>query len=1172
MTSMKSFTSPLKEIEVIDIAQKHFRHKKTNIMISGVMDSQISHLVYTLLGEETKIIITPNERKAKEIVDDLKFFEGEKVCFYPSKDLIFYSADVHSNDITRERMRVIEKLLKGEPITLVMSIEALVDPLIPLEFIRESKLQIANGDDIDLSVFMMKLSNMGYERVDLVESQGQFAVRGGLIDIYPINLQEMIRIELWGDSIDSIRYVNKETQRSVQMIEEISILPAREIVVSKERIDKALVAIQKDYEKLYAKLKKSDLLDIARELTRTKEILVEKVTYYGNFNGIESNVLYYYDSTVSILDYFEKPKLILVEPLQIKERITGMEHEYNDSMQTRLEKGYLLPKQVEWSLRFKQLLDELGRYQSLMVTALQSTKKVLPFEENLQLNVKSINVYHQNFELMIKDLSFYVKHKYRVILLTASTTRAKRLNELFVENELPSYLVKDFESDIRVGQIAIGYGNIHKGFDYPDIRFAVMAETDITGTKHVTKKRKFDKGKKIDHFTELKVGDYIVHEHHGVGVFQGIETIDIDQISKDFIKINYRDNGNLYISTNQLNAIQKYIGAEGKAPKLNKLGTSEWKKTKAKVRGAVEELATDLIQLYAKREQTNGYVYSQDSLWQKEFEELFPYDETDDQLNAIEDTKNDMESTKIMDRLICGDVGYGKTEVAIRAAFKAVQDGKQVAYLVPTTILAQQHYNNFVQRMKDFPIRVDMMSRFRTKKEQSVTIDALGRGTVDIVIGTHRLVSKDVVFKDLGLLIIDEEQRFGVAHKEKIKQLKEDIDVLTLTATPIPRTLHMSMIGIRDMSILEEPPEERQPIQTYVLEHNDELIKDAIHREIARQGQVYYVYNRVKDIDEVALKIGAMVPEAVVDFAHGQMSERELEDKMIDFINGDIDVLVSTTIIETGLDIQNVNTIIIQDADHMGLSQLYQLRGRVGRSSRLAYAYLTYKRDKVLQEVAEKRLKAIKEFTEFGSGFRIAMRDLEIRGAGNILGQSQHGHMDAVGYELYCKLLEEAVKHQKGFKPSDAFDTSIDISINAFIPPSYIQDEVQKISSYKKIASIRNSHDLEDMQDELTDRYGELPTPVLNLLEIAYIKSFANSLSIISIEEKNHNIILEIKKDADIDPSKIPALIQKDVKHRRFTINEKPYFTLILDKNERIKVLDYIKSLLHDINELKSNE
>ncbi len=570
------------------------------------------------------------------------------------------------------------------------------------------------------------------------------------------------------------------------------------------------------------------------------------------------------------------------------------------------------------------------------------------------LNVKSINVYHQNFDLMVKDINYYVKHDYQMILLTASTTRAKRLYEMFDENGIPSYLVKDFSEPLRKGSIGIAYGNVHKGFDYPDIRFAVMAETDMTGTKKKRKKKRYGGGKKIDHFTDLKVGDYIVHEHHGVGVFKGVETIDIDQVSKDFIKIDYRDNGSLYIATNQLSSIQKYIGAEGKAPRLNKLGTSEWKKTKAKVRGAVEELATELVELYAKREQSHGFIYTKDTLWQKEFEELFPYDETDDQLTAIEDTKKDMESTKIMDRLICGDVGYGKTEVAIRAAFKAVQDGKQVAYLVPTTILAQQHYNNFVQRMKDFPIRVDMMSRFRTKKEQKQTLDGLRQGIVDIVVGTHRLVSKDVQFRDLGLLIVDEEQRFGVAHKEKIKQMKEDIDVLTLTATPIPRTLHMSMIGVRDMSVLEEPPEERQPIQTYVLEHNDELIKDAIYREISRDGQVYYVYNRVKDIDEVALRISAMVPEATVEYAHGQMSERELEDKMVDFINGEIDVLVATTIIETGLDIQNVNTIIIQNADHMGLSQLYQLRGRVGRSSRLAYAYLTYKRDKILREVAEK--------------------------------------------------------------------------------------------------------------------------------------------------------------------------------------------------------------------------
>jgi len=1167
--SLKGFINPLHKLEVFELANKHIHYKKSNLNISGVTDSMVSHLTYSLLENESKIIITPTEKRAKEITEDLRFFEGDKVHFYPSKDLIFYSADVHSNDITRARMQVFERLLNNEAVTLVLSVEALVDPLIPLDYIRDNYLKYKCGDTIDLKGLMKQLVYMGYERVDLVESRGQFAVRGGLIDIYPIDKNELIRIELWGDEIDSIRLVNRETQRSVMMLDDVSILPAREIVVNTELVAKALKNIEADYKKTYAKLKKKDLLDAARELTRTKEILVDKVENYGNFNGIESNVFYYFDKTVSILDYFDHPKIVLVEPVHIKERIKGMQHEYNESMQTRFEKGYLLPKQLELSRRFNYILEEIGSYQNIMMSALFSAKKVLPYEENLQFNIKSINVYHQNFDLMIKDINYYIKHDYQIILLTASTTRSKRLIDLFREHDMSCYLVKDFNTELVKGKIGIAYGNIHKGFDYPDIRFAIMTETDMSGTKKKKKKKKYKGGKKIDHFAELKVGDYIVHEHHGVGIFKGIETIEIDQISKDFIKIDYRNNGSLFISTVQLGAIQKYIGAEGKAPRLNKLGTGDWKKTKAKVRGAIEELATELIALYAKREESRGYIYSKDTTWQNEFEEMFPYEETDDQLNAILDTKKDMESTKIMDRLICGDVGYGKTEVAIRAAFKAVQDGKQVAYLVPTTILAQQHYNNFVQRMKDFPIRVDMLSRFRTKKEQKVTLDGLERGTVDIVIGTHRLVSKDVVFNDLGLLIIDEEQRFGVAHKEKIKQMKDDIDVLTLTATPIPRTLHMSMIGVRDMSILEDPPEERQPIQTYVLEHNDELIKDAIHREIAREGQVYYVHNRVHDIDEVALKVSAMVPEATVAFAHGQMSERELEEIMVDFINGEIDVLVSTTIIETGLDIQNCNTIIVQNADHMGLSQLYQLRGRVGRSSRLAYAYLTYKRDKVLKEIAEKRLKAIKEFTEFGSGFRIAMRDLEIRGAGNILGQSQHGHMDAVGYELYCKMLEQAVNHKKGDSVKETFDTTIELSVNAFIPPSYIKDEIQKIEAYKKIATIRNEEDYSDMQDELLDRYGESPKPVANLLKIASIKALANSLSITMIEEKNQNIILQIRNDAKIDAAKIPDLINKDVKRRRFTINDKPYFTLLLTKQDKVKQLDYIKYLLQDIKELK---
>lgn len=1166
---MDGLLRPLEQLEVFELAKKHLEYKTTHLDISGVTDTQVSHLIYSLMKDMKKVIIAPSEKKAKEIVHDLKFFGGDNVMLYPAKDLIFYSADVHSNDITRSRMLILERLLTGEEITLVMSIEALVDPLIPYEYIMENTLNFNMDSTIDMKVLAKKLSYMGYERVSLVESRGQFAVRGGLIDIFPLHRNEIVRIELWGDEIDSIRLVNYETQRTIDNIDEVMILPAREIVVNEERIKQAEERIEKDYKKLYTKLKKTDQLEAARELTRTKDILLDKVTSYGNFNGIESNVYYYYDKTVSVLDYIQPDKIVLYEAVHIKDRINGMRHEYMDSMQSRLEKGYLLPKQVEIGNCFDTLIDTISRYQVVMLSGLQHSKSVIEADLHLQLNVKSINVYHQNFDLMMKDLQYYIKFNYKLVLLTASTTRAKRLVELFNEHDIEAYLITSFDKEIYPGKIAVGYGNIHRGFDYPDIRFAIMAETEITGKTNKKKARKQQKGKKIADFTELKVGDYIVHEHHGVGVFQGIETIEIDAISKDFIKINYRDNGSLFISTNQLGSIQKYIGAEGKAPKLNKLGTKEWKKTTAKVKGAVEELATELIELYAKREKLKGHVYPPDTQWQNEFEEMFPYDETDDQLNAISDAKKDMESTGIMDRLICGDVGYGKTEVAIRAAFKAVQDNKQVAYLVPTTILAQQHFNNFVQRMKDFPVRVDMMSRFRTKKEQQKTLDDLQKGLVDIVIGTHRLVSKDVVFKDLGLLIVDEEQRFGVKHKEQIKQVKENIDVLTLTATPIPRTLHMSLIGIRDMSVLEEPPEERQPIQTYVLEHNDELIKDAIYREISRDGQVYYVYNRVKDIDEVSLKISAMVPEARVAFAHGQMSERELEDIMIDFINGEIDVLVATTIIETGLDIANVNTIIIQDADRMGLSQLYQLRGRVGRSSRLAYAYLTYKRDKVLKEIAEKRLKAIKEFTEFGSGYRIAMRDLEIRGAGNILGQSQHGHMDAVGYELYCKMLEQAVQLQNGIPFEEKVETEIDLAVDAYIPPRYIKDEIQKISAYKKIASIQTKEDFDDMYDELVDRYGEVPRTVNNLLMIAYIKALASSYHVIEIKEESGNILLPMKNDAPIDSLKIIDFVAKDSKHRQFSLKNQPSFTLILNKKEKLQQLVMIKDFLEALYEIK---
>ena len=661
------------------------------------------------------------------------------------------------------------------------------------------------------------------------------------------------------------------------------------------------------------------------------------------------------------------------------------------------------------------------------------------------------------------------------------------------------------------------------------MNFVVISETDIFGKNKRKKKRRTTyEGRKIQSFSELKPGDYVVHENHGLGIYQGIEKIEVDKISKDYMKISYAKGGNLYIPATQLDLIQKYAGSDSKKPKLNRLGTQEWTKTKAKVRGAVKEIAKDLVELYAARQNQDGFVYGEDTVWQKEFEEMFPYEETEDQLLAINAVKKDMESHKIMDRLICGDVGYGKTEIAIRAAFKAVQENKQVVYLVPTTILAQQHYNTFCQRMKDFPVRVDLMCRFRTPAQQRDTIQNLKRGLVDIVVGTHRVLSDDIEYKDLGLLIIDEEQRFGVQHKEKIKKLKKNVDVLTLTATPIPRTLHMSLIGIRDMSVLEEAPQDRLPIQTYVMEYNDEMVREAIERECARNGQVYYVYNRVEDIAEVTAHIQKLVPELNVSFAHGQMKEHELEKIMYDFINGDIDVLVSTTIIETGLDISNVNTMIIHDADRLGLSQLYQLRGRVGRSGRMAYAFLLYRKDKLLKEIAEKRLAAIREFTDLGSGFKIAMRDLEIRGAGNLLGAEQHGHMEAVGYDMYCKMLNEAVKHLKGeLSEEDAFTTALDVNVDAYIPDSYIPNEYHKLDIYKRIAAIESEEEMDDMIEELIDRFGDIPKKVELLLEVARLKNLAHQAYVTEVTQKGVTYTFRMYEKAKIHVERIPDLLKQ---------------------------------------------
>lgn len=1092
---MKTFLEPFRQLEVYEQIKEKLKKNRGVQLLSGCVDSQKVHAAYCLWqGFLHRVIITYSEARAKEIYEDCRFFDRETVL-YQAKDFLFFHADIQGNLLVQQRVRALQALLTREEITVVMTFDGLMDRLRPLSRVREEILCIGQGSVVEIKALSERLVRLGYERTGQVEAPGQFAVRGGIVDIYSLTEDAPWRMEFWDDEVDSIRSFDVESQRSMENLSEITIYPAGEPVP-------------------------------------------------------EEN-----EEAVSFLDYFETDKTVffLDEPARLTEKGRTVEKEFRESMANRAERGETLPEEARLLYGCEEITARLNGKTCVALSLIEQKAPEWAVKERFQVDARSVNPYNSSFETLVKDLRRWKKEKYAVVLMCASGTRAKRLAEDLREQELNSFYSDDPERIVQSSEIMVVHGSLHRGYEYPILRFAVISETDIFGReKKKRKKQKVYEGQKIQSFSELKPGDYVVHENHGLGIYRGLEKVVVDKVKKDYIKIEYAKGGNLYILATQLEMIQKYAGADAKKPKLNKLGGSEWIRTKSKVRGAVQEIARDLVELYAARQEKEGYVYGPDTVWQTEFEELFPFEETADQQLAIEATKRDMESTKIMDRLICGDVGYGKTEIAIRAAFKAVQENKQVVYLVPTTILAQQHYNTFVQRMKDFPVRVDLLCRFRTPAEQKKTIADLKKGFVDILIGTHRVLSSDVEYKDLGLLIIDEEQRFGVGHKEKIKKLKENIDVLTLTATPIPRTLHMSLIGIRDMSVLEEAPQDRMPIQTYVMEYDAEMVRAAISRELSRGGQVYYVYNRVNNIAEVTAQIAALVPEANVAFAHGQMKEHELEKIMYDFISGDIDVLVSTTIIETGLDISNVNTMIIHDADNLGLSQLYQLRGRVGRSSRTAYAFLMYKRDKMLKEVAEKRLGAIREFTELGSGFKIAMRDLEIRGAGNLLGEQQHGHMQAVGYDLYCKMLNEAVKRQKGTATAEEeFQTVVDMDLDAFIPDTYIRSESQKLDIYKRIAGIESKEECEDMQDELIDRFGDLPAPVENLLAVADLKVKAHRVYVKELVERPDEIRLLLYEKARLNPAAFPAFLAEYGGRMKFVTGEKPGLFYRRQKNSR---------------------
>ena len=1029
-------------------------------------------------------------------------------------------------------------------------------------------ITIKNGDEVDLKDISKKLVECGYERVEVVEGKGEFSFRGGILDVFPPVAVYPYRIELFGDEIDSIRTFNIESQRSIEKVECMEIFPAKEVIVDEEAKNSANDKIINELDSIIEKSNKknNEQVDKIRGIVNKN---LEMLNEISTFETVDSYLPFFYEEMESFFDYLEGYTFIIDDLKRCHGKIESIYYEFNENYLAFLQRGDILPSQNKLLIDKEELLIKLEKSDVITLNTFDTRADILFPLTSIELNQITSNNYNGQLDLLIEDIKSRKSNGFRTLILAGTRTRGERLVKTLRDREVES-VYKDEVDSIELGQAVVTFGNLIKGFEYPDLKVCVISDKEVFGEAKKSLPKKTNKKKgvgKITSFAELKPGDYVVHANHGIGVFKGIKQIDIAGNTRDYLDIVYDKGDKLYVPVDQLDLVQKYIGSEGKTPKINKLGGNEWQKAKAKVRKSINEIAEDLVKLYAARAALKGYKYSKDTEWQRQFEDEFPYEETPDQLTSLEEIKHDMESDKPMDRLLCGDVGYGKTEVAIRAAFKAVMDGKQVAFLVPTTILAEQHYKNLKKRFSDFPVKIDMISRFRTAKQQKATLQALKEGNVDILIGTHRLVSKDISFKDLGLLIVDEEQRFGVAQKEKIKSLKKNVDVLTLSATPIPRTLHMSLTGVRDISVIETPPEERYPIQTYVVEQNDQLIRDAILREIGRDGQVYFVYNRVESIESIANYIRELVPECKVGIIHGKMTEKELETEMINFMQREYDVLVCTTIIETGIDISNVNTMIVNNADKMGLSQLYQLRGRVGRSNKIAYAYFMYTKDKMLTEVAEKWLKALKDFTELGSGFKIAMRDLEIRGAGNMMGSSQHGHMAAIGYDLYCRMLEDTVKLIRGEIDQEPIETTVDIKMDAYIPSAYIQDEIQKIEVYKKIAAIENMNDYNDIKEELEDRYSVIPEVVYNLMDIAYIKGLAKVLLIEEIKENQTEIRFKFQKGFKKVNEIYSLLLSKYKDNVVLYFGETPFFAIRISTIKREEMLNFYKSVLKELIE-----
>ena len=1166
---LQGVMQPLKDNMKFKSITEKISEKTFPINIYGISESGKSYIINGIFEENdnSMVVVTHSDVDAKNLYEDLSFYTTD-VFYFPVREVVFYNVDAISGDLRWARLKVIKEILQNERKKIIVtSIDALTSLYTPKEYYLRYSMIIKTGDDIDLKEISKSLLQCGYESVEVVEGKGEFSFRGGILDVFPPTSAYPYRVELFGDEVDSIRTFNTESQRSIEKVEEFSIFPSKEVIVDDECRSRAVQNINEELKKVIANVSKENKESVEKiKGIVGKNIELLNNTYY--FETIDSYLPFFYEKLDSFFDYLQGYTFVVDDFKRSSGKMESIYYEFNENYMSFLQRGDILPSQNSLLLNKGELESKLENSSLITLSSFLNKSDGLFNTVDIGFEEVTLNKYNGQLNMLIEDIQERKEKKYKTVILAGTRPRGERLVKTLMEKGIFS-TYKDSIDKIEAGEVVITFGNLLRGFDYPELELSIISDKDIFGETRRKRSGKAVRKKgvaKITSFAELKPGDYVVHANHGIGVYKGIKQMAAGGTTRDYLDIVYDKGDKLYVPVDQLDLVQKYIGSEGNSPKINKLGGAEWQKAKAKARKSINEIAQDLVKLYAARATLKGHSFGKDTEWQRQFEDEFPYEETPDQLASLEEIKRDMESDKPMDRLLCGDVGYGKTEVAIRAAFKAVMDGKQVAFLVPTTILADQHYNNFIKRFSDFPIKIDMISRFRTPKQQKATLQALKEGNVDILIGTHRLVSKDIVFKDLGLLIVDEEQRFGVAQKEKIKGMKKNVDVLTLSATPIPRTLHMSLTGVRDISVIETPPEDRYPIQTYVVEQNDQLIRDAILREIGRGGQVYFVYNRVESIDSMANYIRDLVPECKVGIMHGQMTEKELETEMIAFMNKEYDVLVCTTIIETGIDISNVNTMIVHNADKMGLSQLYQLRGRVGRANRIAYAYFIYTKDKILTEVAEKRLKALKDFTELGSGFKIAMRDLEIRGAGNMMGSSQHGHMASIGYDLYCRMLEDTIKLIKGEIENEPIETSVDIKVDAFIPSSYITDEIQKIEVYKKIAAIENINDFMEIKSELEDRYSSIPDSVYNLMDIAYIKSICKGLYIEDIKETAKELRFKFVKGYKGFEGIYSVLLKQYKDDVILYFGETPSFAIKLDNIKKEAALEYYKKLLEDIS------